>query len=50
MLVVRSKSRKTKLVGNRWHVLFALEESTSIDVSDFDACKSCDIAPGISNS
>jgi hypothetical protein len=35
LLVVRSKSRKPKLVGNRWHVLVALEQSTFVDVSHF---------------
>jgi hypothetical protein len=50
LLVVRSKSRKPKLVGKRWHVLFALEESTFVDVSDFGDCKSCDIASRTSNS
>jgi hypothetical protein len=34
-LVVRSKSKKSKLVGNRWHVLITLEQSTFISVSDF---------------
>jgi hypothetical protein len=36
MLVVHSKSPKMKLVGNRWHVLVALEQSTFVDISHFD--------------
>jgi hypothetical protein len=50
LLVVLSKSRKPKLVGKRWNVLFALEESTFVDVLDFGDCKSCDIASRNSNS
>jgi hypothetical protein len=50
LLVVRSKSRKPKLVGKRWHVLFTLEESTFVDVSYFDDCKRCDIASRTSKS
>jgi hypothetical protein len=34
-LVVRSNSRKSKLVGNGWHVLLALEKSTFIDIFHF---------------
>jgi hypothetical protein len=50
MLVVRSKSRKLELVGNRWHVLVMLEESTFIEISRFSDCKSRGIASRTSNS
>jgi hypothetical protein len=39
LLVVRSKSRKMKVVGNRWHVRITLEQSTFVDVSHFDICQ-----------
>jgi len=44
LLTVHSKSQKSKLVGNRWHVLVELEGSTLIDILRFDDCKICDIA------
>ena len=50
LLVVHSKSQKMKLVGNRWHVLIALEQSTIVDISCFGDCKSGGIALRTSNS
>jgi hypothetical protein len=50
LLVVRSSPESRKLVGDKWRVLVALEESTFVDISCFGYCKNCGIASRTSNS
>jgi hypothetical protein len=50
LLVVRSKSRKPKLVGNRWHVFAHWRSQPSLTFRISAFAKSCGNTSGLSNS